>query len=139
VGLRVTEPLADVDEKSPGVTVMPVAPELVQLSVVLLPAVIAAGLAENDAMVGVAGCAMVGKACVQPASPAQATSSSASAPLASLRELRKHELNLRLPIERAGSMRSLSLGGSAYRPMVCLGTQVESRMRRARGEVRKLQ
>lgn len=82
VGLRVTEPFADVVEKSPGVTVMPVAPEVVQLSVVLLPAVIAAGLAENEAMVGEAGCVIVGKACVQPASPAQTTSIRASAPCA---------------------------------------------------------
>jgi hypothetical protein len=81
VGLRTTEPFADVDEKSPGVTVMPVAPEVVQFSVVLLPAVTAAGLAENDAMVGEAGCAMVGNAFVQPAKPAT-TSMSASAPRA---------------------------------------------------------
>lgn len=79
MGLRVTEPLADVDEKSPGVTVMPVAPEVDQFSVVLLPAVMAVGLAENDATVGEAGCAMVGKGCVQPASPAQKASASASA------------------------------------------------------------
>lgn len=57
-GLKTTEPLADVDAKLPGVTVMLVAFEVVQLSVVLAPAMMAAGLAEKDVMVGAAGSVM---------------------------------------------------------------------------------
>jgi hypothetical protein len=71
-GLRTTEPLADVEAKVPGVTVMPVAPEVVQLSVVLAPAMMAVGFAENVVMVGAGACLMVGNACVQLISPAQA-------------------------------------------------------------------
>jgi hypothetical protein len=109
VGLRSTEPLADVDEKFPGVTVMPVAPEVDQFSVVPLPAVIAAGLAENDEMVGDAGCVMVGKAFVQPVSPVQIASASVSAICALAESVRRDEQGFILRIERAGSMRSLSL------------------------------
>jgi hypothetical protein len=54
VGLSVIEPVAEDDEKSPGVTVTLVAPEVVQFNVVLVPAVMLAGLAENDAMAGAA-------------------------------------------------------------------------------------
>jgi hypothetical protein len=51
-GLRTTEPLADVDENVPGVTVTLAAPEVVQLSVVLAPATMAAGPAEKEVIVG---------------------------------------------------------------------------------------
>ncbi len=50
---------------------MPVAPEVAQLSVVLVPAMMDAGLAEKEVIVGAATSLMVGNACVQPARPAQ--------------------------------------------------------------------
>jgi hypothetical protein len=52
VGLSVAEPLAEVDEKFPGETLTLVAPDVTQLSVVLAPAVIEAGFAENDEIAG---------------------------------------------------------------------------------------
>ena len=72
VGLRTTDPLADVDAKVPGVTATPVAPVAVQFRVVVEPAMIDAGLAENVPIVGAATCLMVGSVCVQPASPMKA-------------------------------------------------------------------
>jgi len=51
-GLKVIEPLAEVDAKVPGVTLMLVAPVVVQLRVVLAPAVIASGLAANVMITG---------------------------------------------------------------------------------------
>ena len=72
VGLRTTDPLADVDAKVPGVTVTPVAPVAAQFRVVVEPAMIDAGLAENVLIVGAATSLMVGTACVQPASPMKA-------------------------------------------------------------------
>lgn len=72
VGLRITDPLADVDAKVPGVMATLVAPEAVQLSVVVEPLMIDAGLAEKEPMVGAATCLRVGIFCVQPASPAKA-------------------------------------------------------------------
>jgi len=69
-GLRTTDPLADVDAKVPGVTATPVAPEVAQFNVVLVPAIIDAGLAEKLPIVGAATSLMVGNAFVQPASPA---------------------------------------------------------------------
>jgi hypothetical protein len=76
VGLRDTEPLAEVAAKLPGVTAMLVAPDVVQLKVVLAPAVMAVGLAANDAIVGAGSCLTVGIGAVQPASPVKATSKS---------------------------------------------------------------
>ncbi len=73
VGLRVTEPLAAVDEKLPGVTVMAVAPDVAQLTVVLAPATIEAGLAPNEAMVGSGTCTVVGVGAVQPVIPTPAS------------------------------------------------------------------
>jgi len=52
VGLEVIDPLAEVDKKGPGETLMLVAPDVAQLKVVLVPAVIAAGLAEKDEITG---------------------------------------------------------------------------------------
>ena len=72
VGLRATELVAEVDEKLPGIIVTLVAPEVAQLSVVLLPAVIDAGLAENEEIVGIGTCGIVGNGAVQLVSPAQA-------------------------------------------------------------------
>jgi len=72
VGLRTTDPLADVDAKVPGVTATPVAPVVAQFNVVLVPAMIDAGLAEKVLIVGAATSLMVGTACVQPARPAKA-------------------------------------------------------------------
>jgi hypothetical protein len=72
VGLRTTEPLADVDAKVPGVTAMPVAPVAAQFSVVLAPAIIDVGLAENELIVGAATSLMTGVGFVQPAKPMKA-------------------------------------------------------------------
>jgi hypothetical protein len=71
-GLKTTDPLADVDAKVPGVTATPVAPIAAQFSVVVEPATIDVGLAENVLIVGAATCLMVGGACVQPTRPANA-------------------------------------------------------------------
>jgi hypothetical protein len=88
VGLRATEPLAETDAKVPGVIVMLVAFAVVQLSVVLAPAMMAAGLAEKEEMVGAGASAMVGNGVVQPASPAQAATESARTQTAGPRQLR---------------------------------------------------
>jgi hypothetical protein len=72
VGLKTTDPLADVDANVPGVMATPVAPAVVQLNVVVEPLMIDAGLAEKELMVGAATCLRVGSFCVQPASPAKA-------------------------------------------------------------------
>lgn len=55
VGLKFIDPLAEVDEKGPGETLMLVAPDVTQLKVVLVPAVIASGLAEKDEITGAGG------------------------------------------------------------------------------------
>jgi hypothetical protein len=73
VGLTVTVPFAEVEAKFPGVTATLVAPEAAQLSAVLFPATIAAGLAEKVVIDGGGACEMVGNGEVQPASTAQAT------------------------------------------------------------------
>jgi len=73
VGLRTTDPLADVDANVPGVMAMPVAPEVAQLKVVVEPLMIDAGLAEKELTVGTPTCLIVGSFCVQPAIPAKAT------------------------------------------------------------------
>ena len=70
VGLSTIDPLDDVDAKVPGVTVTLVAPVAVQLSVVLVPAVMAAGLAVNAEIVGAGTCGVVGNGDVQPVNPA---------------------------------------------------------------------
>jgi hypothetical protein len=58
-GLKDVEPVAEVDAKLPGVMVTLVAPEVAQLSVVSVPEVMLAGLAEKDAMVGAGVCVTV--------------------------------------------------------------------------------
>ncbi len=78
VGLRTTDPLAEVDAKVPGVTATSVAPATVQLSVVVEPLTIEVGLAEKELMVGAPTCFMVGGFSVQPASPAKADSSTSA-------------------------------------------------------------
>jgi hypothetical protein len=78
VGLRTTDPLADVDAKVPGVTAMPVAPEVAQFSVVLVPAMMDVGLAEKELIVGAATSLMVGNAFVHPAIPAKAGKSASA-------------------------------------------------------------
>jgi hypothetical protein len=60
VGLIVIVPLSEVDPYVPGLTLMLVAPVAVQLSIVLVPAVIEAGLAVNDEIVGAATWGIVG-------------------------------------------------------------------------------
>ena len=52
VGLTLVEPLANVDEKVPGVMAMLTAPVVAQLSVLLEPEVILVGLAVKELMVG---------------------------------------------------------------------------------------
>jgi hypothetical protein len=72
VGLRTTVPLADVDANVPGVMATLVAPAVAQLTVVVEPLMIDAGLTEKELMVGAATCLRVGSFCVQPAIPAKA-------------------------------------------------------------------
>jgi hypothetical protein len=72
VGLRTTDPLADVDADVPGVMATLVAPEATQLSVVLLPAMTAAGLAVKEVIVGAATSLVVGNLSVQPVRPVNA-------------------------------------------------------------------
>ena len=52
VGLTLVEPLANVDEKVPGVMAMLAAPATIQLSVLLVPEVMLVGFAVKEAMVG---------------------------------------------------------------------------------------
>jgi hypothetical protein len=52
VGLTLVEPDADVDVNVPGVMAILVAPVVAQLSVLLEPEVILAGLAEKESIVG---------------------------------------------------------------------------------------
>jgi hypothetical protein len=118
VGLRFIEPVADVDAKLPGVTVTLVAPEVVQLNVVLLPAVILAGLAENDAMVGAAVFAVLVTGDVQPTGPplAQRISTTPQRPTSAKTQL--SALNLLPTLDFIESMRNPSVllaktGGNA--------------------------
>jgi hypothetical protein len=75
VGLRTTDPLADVDANVPGVTAMPVAPVVAQFTVVVLPAMMDAGLAAKEVIVGAATSLVVGNFSVQPARLIKAGSS----------------------------------------------------------------
>jgi hypothetical protein len=52
VGLRLVEPVADVDVKVPGVMAILVAPVTIQLRVLLLPEVMLVGSAVKEAIVG---------------------------------------------------------------------------------------
>jgi hypothetical protein len=52
VGLTLVEPLADAEVKEPGVMPILVAPEVIQLSVLLEPEVMLEGLAMNELIVG---------------------------------------------------------------------------------------
>ena len=72
VGLRTTDPFAEVDANVPGVMATLVAPAVAQLTVVVEPLMIDAGLTEKELMVGAATCLRVGSFCVQPAIPAKA-------------------------------------------------------------------
>jgi hypothetical protein len=58
-GLTLVEPLADVDVNVPGVMTRLAAPVVTQLSVLLEPEVIVAGLAVNEAIVGLLAAFMV--------------------------------------------------------------------------------
>lgn len=106
VGLNGTEPLADVAAKLPGVIATLVAPEVAQLSVVPAPAVMAVGLALNDAIAGAGSCLTVGIGAVHPAIPAHAASNSPIAQITGPGILRKRELTFLFQIERTGSMRA---------------------------------
>ena len=59
VGVTVVEPLADVDVNVPGVMAMVVAPVVVQLSVLLEPALMLAGFAVKELIVGLVGAVTV--------------------------------------------------------------------------------
>jgi hypothetical protein len=90
-----------------------VAPEVAQFSVVLLPAVIAEGLAEKDEMTGVGICGVVGVGCVQlvsavqPRKPANRMSPRARAP--AFDSLRSLKFKLPFGSGQGESMRSLSI------------------------------
>jgi hypothetical protein len=75
VGLSATDPVPEVEAKFPGAMVTLVAPVVLQLSVVLAPLVIDAGLAAKEAMVGVGSCLVVGIGAVHPANPHAASNS----------------------------------------------------------------
>ena len=79
-GLNDVEPVAEVDAKLPGVMVTLVAPEVAQLSVVLPPAAMLAGLAEKDVIVGAEVCVTVSfdVAFPQPTGPVQVERSTAN-------------------------------------------------------------
>ena len=72
VGLRTTDPLADVDANVPGVTAIPVAPVVAQFTVVLLPAMMDAGLAVKEVTMGAATSLVVGNFSVQAVRPVRA-------------------------------------------------------------------
>jgi hypothetical protein len=59
VGLTLVEPLAEVDVKLPGAMEILVAPVVTQLSVLLEPEAMLAGLAVKLVMVGLLGAVMV--------------------------------------------------------------------------------
>jgi hypothetical protein len=52
VGLKLVEPLADVDVNVPGVMAMLVDPEVAQLTVLLEPELMVVGFAENELIDG---------------------------------------------------------------------------------------
>jgi len=144
VGLSATEPVPEVEAKFPGAMVTLVAPCVFQLSVVLAPAVINAGLAVNEEMVGAGSCFVIGIGEVQPASPIHAASNSPSAQTTGPGILRKPELSFPMRIERAGSMRSLSVHRDLQRVWVktwirrageCFETRIAS-AQQARSEFR---
>ncbi|MGA2571688.1 MAG: hypothetical protein ABSF23_14315 [Terracidiphilus sp.] len=78
VGLTVVEPVAEVEEKLPGVIVTPPAPDVAQLKVVLEPGTIEAGFAVKDVMVGAGACVAVETDPEQPVIPAHASRKPAS-------------------------------------------------------------
>jgi hypothetical protein len=106
VGLSATEPVPEVEAKFPGAMVTLVAPCVFQLSVVLAPAVINAGLAVNEEIVGAGSCFVIGIGEVQPAIPKHAASISPIAQTTGPGILRKPELTFPMRIERDGSMRA---------------------------------
>jgi hypothetical protein len=118
VGLRFIEPVADVDAKLPGVTVTLVAPEVVQLSAALLPAVMLAGLAENDAMVGADAFAVLVTGDVQPTSPPPTRRNSATPQRLTSAKTQLSAFNLFPALDFIESMRNPSVllaktGGNA--------------------------
>jgi hypothetical protein len=108
VGLRDIVPVAAFDEKVPGDTAILVAPEVVQLSVVLAPAVRVCGLAEKVLMVGAATCGMVGKAVVQPDNKAVITSSRTTARISTTDKLSSKTPAFLVSVCIAESMRNPS-------------------------------
>lgn len=117
-------------------TVTLVAPDVAQVSVVPLPAVIPVGLAENDEMTGIGICEVDGIGAVQPASPAQASSMARRMrPRGRAQNLDSVRLlKLRFPLRsgQSTSMRSLSIDCRLQRVGSIGQTKAESRMRRDR-------
>jgi hypothetical protein len=74
VGLTVVDPLDDVDVNVPGVMATLVAPEVVQLSVLLAPEFMAVGLAVNEVIAGWVPPPEDGPDEPQPTNPMQADS-----------------------------------------------------------------
>jgi hypothetical protein len=71
VGLTLVEPLADIDVKLPGATVMLVAPVVVQLSMLLEPVVILGGFAVKELMTGLIVAALTVTVSVDVVEPAE--------------------------------------------------------------------
>jgi hypothetical protein len=110
-GLKDVEPVAEVDAKFPGVMVTLVAPEVVQLSVVLAPETMLAGLAEKDAMVG-AGVCVRGPVDVpfpQPTGPTQIDRSKATSQIPTFGRTDAAIPNHLLQFDSTESMRNLPL------------------------------
>lgn len=74
-GLSASDPSTDIAEKLPGAMLTLVASVVVQLSVVLVPAVIAPGVAPNALIVGAGSFAIVAVGVVHPDNPPHTTSS----------------------------------------------------------------
>jgi len=71
VGLTVVDPLAELDVKVPGVMAMLVAPVVAQLSVLLAPEAMLAGLAVNELIEGGVGAAVTVTLAVAVTEPAE--------------------------------------------------------------------
>jgi hypothetical protein len=71
VGLTLVEPLADAEVNDPGAMAMLVAPLVAQLSTLLEPEVILAGLAVKELMVGMLPAAITGTVSVAVTEPAE--------------------------------------------------------------------
>ncbi len=115
-GLKDVEPVAEVDAKFPGVMVTLVAPEVAQLSVVLVPAMMLAGLAEKDAMVGAAVCVtgpVVDAPFPQPTGPPQVVRNKANPQMTIFVQTDEASPSHPLEFDSTEPMRNLSVAGLA--------------------------